>query len=676
MVEQSIQKLPPILYAEASVHSVGGVSLFRTSDLITNENVNSFYSEPQLIKLAVDKLRSEGFNVLAQGQITITISAAPEVYERVFRTKIIPKERSVIKGGGYETTATFFDAPDTDIRGLIDTSQCSLANVLEGVAINEPLFYFDSAFPPSKAYWHLEVPEDVSRGLNAHLAHAQGFTGRGVRVAMVDSGWYRHPFFVHRGYGAKVVLAPGTSHPELDDIGHGTGESANIFAVAPDVDFTMVKDTTVKGASVNSVGAFRTAVSLRPNIISCSWGSTQQYPSLSAFDKVLAAVISNAVKHKIIVIFSAGNGQWGFPAQHPDVIAAGGVYMHPDGTLEASDYASGFTSNIYQERHVPDVCGLVGKQPRSTYIMLPVQPGCLIDSIFGLPGVKHPDGDETQANDGWAAFSGTSAAAPQLAGICALMKQAYPELSPRQARDILQQTARDVTKGSCNLRTGGHSASPGFDLATGSGLADAFQSTLEARRQTETTKQQKLDYQPNLLSQIISVEVMMDSKLKKRWYEILWQFDKVLQNEIKNHEIPEVELRISEANFVPRSPVTRAAASLRERLDKKNEDIGLRVSAAEGLLKLGRYQEAVLEFLTSPDTFKQIDNSPYQDEQKSDLRERVIKALGEIASDVTDTGLFSDTQPECPDGFKWCRDRCIGVNDKCEPTVRFDSSNS
>ena len=49
----------------------------------------------------------------------------------------------------------------------------------------------------------------------------------------------------------------------------------------------------------------------------------------------------------IVVVFAAGNGHWGFPGQHPDVISVGGVDIGQNGTLRASDYASGFMSNIY-----------------------------------------------------------------------------------------------------------------------------------------------------------------------------------------------------------------------------------------------------------------------------------------------------------------------------------------
>ncbi len=466
---------PSVVYAEASVRSVGGVSIFRPPALITSETVASFYSESQLVISAIERLRAEGFEVLQVGSTTVTIGAPAEVYERVFKTSVIAEEREAIKEFGQVTTATFLECPDTDIPGLIDPAKSPLADVLEGVALNEPVYYFASAFPPSKAYWHLDVPSDVGLGLNASRANRARFTGRGVKVVMVDSGWYRHPFFIQRGYRTTpVVLGPATTNPDHDEHGHGTGESANVFAVAPDVNFTMVKINFV-----NSIGAFNAAVALRPGIISCSWGSSVRTGPLSAANQALAAAIANAVRQGIIVIFSAGNGQWGFPGQHPDVISAGGAYMHPDGSFEATPYASGFASNIYHGRNVPDVCGLVGLPPRAQYIMLPVEPNDYLDRT--LSGGSHPNGDETARNDGWAAFSGTSAAAPQLAGICALMKQACPRLIPAQVRDILKRTARDVTAGNCSPSTGGHPATPGADLATGHGLADAFRATLIAR---------------------------------------------------------------------------------------------------------------------------------------------------------------------------------------------------
>ena len=467
--------LPPVVYAEISVRSVGNVSLFDVPTPVTSDNVHNFYSDSQLVSSAIERLQTEGFEVLQAGNATITISAPIKTYEQVFKTKIVAEERETVKSFGEVTTATFLECPDTPIPGLIDPSRSSLADVLEGVALNEPVYFFSSSFAPTKAYWHLDVPADVSLGLKADRAHRFGLTGKGIKVVMVDSGWFRHPYFVQRGYrSSPVVLGPASANPDHDEHGHGTGESANIFSAAPDVNFTMVKINFV-----NSVGAFNAAVALRPDIISCSWGSSVRTGPLSASNQALAAAISNAVRRGITVIFSAGNGHWGFPGQHPDVISAGGAYMHPDGTFEATQYASGFDSNIYPGRRVPDVCGLVGLPPRAQYIMLPVEPNDYLDGV--LSGGSHPNGDETANDDGWAAFSGTSAAAPQLAGICALMKQACRRLTPFQLRDILKRTARDVTSGQASPSTGGNQAIPGPDSATGHGLADAFRAAVIAR---------------------------------------------------------------------------------------------------------------------------------------------------------------------------------------------------
>jgi subtilisin family serine protease len=236
----------------------------------------------------------------------------------------------------------------------------------------------------------------------------------------------------------------------------------------------------VKMSFVNTIAAFDSAVALRPDIITCSWGSNSPF-ALSAADMVLAASIAAAVASGITVIFSAGNGHAGFPGQHPDVISAGGVFVTPEGTLQASDYASAFASQIYPGRASPDLCGLVGMRPKAIYIMLPVQPGDNID--VGNAGGVFPNGDQTNPNDGWAAFSGTSAAAPQLAGVAALVKQVAPNISPAQVKAVLEVSARDVVEGVSSPvvpLNAGLPAGPGPDEATGAGLVDAYSAAVTA----------------------------------------------------------------------------------------------------------------------------------------------------------------------------------------------------
>ena len=463
---------PPLLYANASPRSVGGTSMFAATRLPTTATFLQYASDEAVIRSAVARLQAAGFSVLSISPFTINVAAPPEVYEDVFGVELFTEEREVIKGGAVRDTATFVDCAATDLPGLIDTAGSPLADVLEGVAIEEPVYLMASAFAPTREYWHLRMPGDVAAATSAEKAHRRGYTGKGVSVVMVDSGWYRHPYFTRRGYrSAPVVLGPGASAPDADESGHGTGESANVFAIAPDVDFTMVKLSFV-----NSTGGFNAAVALAPDIISCSWGSSIQHGPLSAANIALATAVANAWANGIVVVFSAGNGHWGFPGQHPDVISAGGAFMDVDESLEASDYASGFASNLYPGRNVPDLSGLVGMQPGASYLMLPVEPGDDIDD--GRAGGSHPPQDETADDDGWAAFSGTSAAAPQLAGVAALMKQACGRLTPDQVRSMMMATATDVTAGS---NSHGNAAGTGYDLATGAGLVDADRAVLRAR---------------------------------------------------------------------------------------------------------------------------------------------------------------------------------------------------
>jgi hypothetical protein len=465
-----------VVYAQASTRSAGGTSLFEAADMVRADTAANFMSDDELVLNAAGRLRAVGFEVLHLSPVTINIAGPPALYEQVFETSLRPEERPTLKEAGREDTATYVECPDTELPGLIDTSGSHLEDVLEGIAIEEPRYLHQNPFAPTEDYWHLTVPGDVSLGTNADRAHRAGLTGSGVKVVMCDTGWFRHPYFVQRGYrSSPVVLGPATANANDDEVGHGTAESANAFAVAPDIDFTMVKMSFV-----NTIGAFNAAVALGPHIISCSWGSSNRTGPLSAADQALAAAISLAVASGIIVVFSAGNGHFGFPGQHPDVISAGGTFMNPDGTFTASDYASGFQSTIYPGRIVPDVCGLVGMRPRAAYIMLPLQPGDQIDIDLATSGAW-PNGDNTARNDGWAAISGTSAAAPQLAGACALVKQACMRLTPAEVRDILRSTARDVTSGNCNPATGGNAAGPGVDLATGHGLVDASRAALVGR---------------------------------------------------------------------------------------------------------------------------------------------------------------------------------------------------
>jgi serine protease AprX len=637
MSNQYSSELPTKIFAEAVVRSVSGESLLRSSRRITSKNVTLFHAPHDRQRLAASRLRAAGFEVLDIGKTSINIAAPPEVYERSFAANLEQIERPVI-WGEQSRISSFINSVDQTPFGEIDISDTHWNNILDGVSINQPAYYqqiIPSATPPQTNTRYLQIPNELAEELGARLAHEQGITGKGVKVVVVDSGCYvEHPFFKQHQYKLSVLLGPGSTRPDQDNNGHGTGIAANVLAIAPDVDLTVVKaDVALENRhrNVNSIAAFRKAVSLRPNVISCSWGSDLRSPYyISSFHKVLAAAIADAVREGIVVVFSAGNGQWGFPAQHPDVIAVGGAYKHLEGSfkgrVEASNYASGFASLIYQNRNVPDVCGLVGKLPNAAYVMLPVPPGSEIDRRRSVMG------DETGVIDGWAAFSGTSSAAPQVAGACALLEQFAPGLSPAKVKDILRHTAINIVEGNSNPASGSAQArdDPNDpDFATGSGLVDAYKAIQELKEKQGQQSQnlttsfsepsvltaytRDINPRPNLgdslhikqqrIANTMSLDESTLRKLRKELDEIQIELNLRFKEKFKELADENVELVIDEGNFVESTSESEAISSLRNILRKggkrvRKEAITKKhISAAESLLRRGKCQDLVKEIL-------------------------------------------------------------------------------
>jgi serine protease AprX len=455
------------LIAQVSPRSVGGISLFDATMSITAENVKQFHSQEPDITAASNELRKLGFEVLHVGPVTISVSGSRKLFEDVFNAKLATKKSTVMSGQEIE-----FLASDQLLQAPGD-----LANLIEGIAIAHPAEYFaESPLPPlaqpeTGAYRYLFVPDEVGLIINADRVHRLGATGKGVKVAMIDTGFYRHAFYGWHGYSVQTtVLGPGATQPDKDDYGHGTGEAANIFSAAPGITLIPVKD------GGDPTGNFNVAIAQGPQVMTNSWGYNidsmtwpqlkTANPSLYNYLRTLEAAVANAVAKGIVVCFSAANCGRGFPGSHPDVISVGGVHVNYPflsyDDLEASSYASSFDSKLYAGRHAPDLCGLVGKMTTAQtapLIMLPVQPGCQLD---------FPNTGST--SDGWGIFSGTSAACPQVAGVAALLLEKKPSLTPAQVKDKLVKSAIDVKQGkSCMEDVAG----VGADAATGAGLVNA-----------------------------------------------------------------------------------------------------------------------------------------------------------------------------------------------------------
>jgi hypothetical protein len=459
------------------------LGLTKFTGRLSAEAVSAFRPGAENVSQAIAAFQQQGFTVTGAGAMTLSVRGTRADFERAFGTKLVERKLEVHQG--MPSAKTFFAPPDT---APWDPSP-ELVNLIDDAYVQWPHIYMSqrfpaagpSLYPPRVTYHHLRVPGDVVATLNVARVHRQGCTGRGVRVVMIDSGFaHSHPYFKENGYNTSVALAPGAAHDDRDGNGHGTGESANLLAVAPDVTFIGVKlDNEDTGGSASVLEGFQEAMRHNPQVISVSLGYDLVQPGpgrihLTALPnslKGLEAEIQAAVAAGVVVVFSAGNGHVSFPGMMPEVLSAGGVYVDEHGGTFASDYASAFPSRIYSGRNVPDCCGLVGQAANhADYIMLPIEPNCEIDREVGAH-------DGTAVDDGWGVFSGTSAAAPQLAGVCALLLQKRPSLTPTEIKSILSRTAADVDQGSANAASNegvALTAMPGDDGATGAGLVDAF----------------------------------------------------------------------------------------------------------------------------------------------------------------------------------------------------------
>lgn len=228
-----------------------------------------------------------------------------------------------------------------------------------------------------------------------------GCTGRGVKVALVDSGINAHHSHVGRVAGGVTIRLDHDGHPAFEDgyrdrLGHGTAAAGIIRLRAPEAELYAVKvfETRLAAGVEAVVAALEWSIDHGMKVVNLSLGTENP-----AHRPILERVCRKAADRGTIVVASGEDGRLHYPAALPGVI---GVAMDPE-------CPPGFFS--YREGDPVDfrACGW----PRR------------------LPGVP-------QSRN----LRGASFASAHIAGLCALVAEEDPEADVDRVRQILSRSGR------------------------------------------------------------------------------------------------------------------------------------------------------------------------------------------------------------------------------------------
>ncbi|MFP7492785.1 S8 family peptidase [Terribacillus saccharophilus] len=243
-------------------------------------------------------------------------------------------------------------------------------------------------------------------GIGASAAWQDGLTGKGVKIAIMDSGIAAHP---------DLQIAGGISTVDYtasyeDDEGHGTHVAGIIGAkhdgqgtdgIAPDADLFAVKvlDDTGEGYLSDFLEGIDWSIANDMDIINLSMGTAEKSDALEES-------MQKAYQAGVLLVAASGNEGAGYPVDYP-------AAYEPVIAVSATD----------SENNIAHFSS-VGDQVEFS------APGTNIKST--LPGSDY------------GMISGTSQATSHVSAMLAILKQQFPTDSNEQLRVRLQQYTNDL----------------------------------------------------------------------------------------------------------------------------------------------------------------------------------------------------------------------------------------
>jgi len=271
---------------------------------------------------------------------------------------------------------------------------------------------------PLRPAWSSQFAADALRELTAagpigELTREWAWgnsTGKGVRVAVVDSGIEAdHPALNGCVRGGVVVEYDGRTRSKVrfvaddaprDLFGHGTACAGIIHALAPDAELYSVRvlGKGLTGRALQFAGGLRWAIEHEMHVVNLSL-STSRAEYYALFHE-----LADEAYFKNVVLVSAVNN------------------------IPAPSFPSLYSSVISVAAHE-------GHDP-FTFYYNPAPP-----VEFGAPGI---DVQVAWLNRQYSVSTGNSFAAPHIAGIVALIRAKHPALTPFQIKTVLFASATNT----------------------------------------------------------------------------------------------------------------------------------------------------------------------------------------------------------------------------------------
>jgi hypothetical protein len=255
---------------------------------------------------AVARARSQSLR-LSGDRVQVQLVAEASVLQPAIH--IVTQAGGEVTGVGYN---------DTLIQGWLPI------NALERVAARDEVYYIRrpvELYPLENLYEGNATTEGLA-ALNGPAWHTAGYTGSGVKIAVIDTGFLGYPGLLGTDLPASVTVknfVDGESDAQVDGRGsHGTAAAEIIHDVAPDAQIYLAKVLTE--VDLAEAVAWLMTPEIDVDIISTSIGAYISTPGDGT--GIFADLVSQARSAGILWATAAGNDR---------KIHWGGVYNDIDG---------------------------------------------------------------------------------------------------------------------------------------------------------------------------------------------------------------------------------------------------------------------------------------------------------------------------------------------------------